>query len=523
MPWRKSKPWGKIKPPAGTPIDWGDPINVGLVSRWVMNEGAGGKLFDSCQRNQAALNSFSQPNTSTSGWNVGQFGKCLTFDGTDDYASAASTFLNGATKATISFSFKRRTASSRCNITQTNGTSFHRFGVNANTDGLVYFLINNVASSTYATFANGDTLWHRVTFVYDGSGATNADRVKGYLDGVPKTLTFTGTIPSSVGAATGPFEIGRQNAGVGLVTYSDGQLDDVRLYNRALSEAEVLRLFTEPFAGMLTDRRRVLRPSVGAAFSQAVGGTLTFAGSIVRGAGKSLSATLATSGSIQRATTRAIAAGLSFAGLPVKGIGLACAGAVTSSGAMQRAVGLPRGGTLTFDGSTARAITRSLAGILELSGGLHRATARAFNGALNFAGAVGFGIGKACAGAVSFSSAAARAAARAISGTVSFSGVLGSARAFFKTCAGAVSFSGSVLRGTGKRITAALSFTTWTGALAPFIAGAANVVELASRARTVTLLAMNRAIRFTIPARILILSAKTRTLKFAAKIRAKLL
>jgi hypothetical protein len=51
--------------------------------------------------------------------------------------------------------------------------------------------------------------WNHVGIVYDGSQSTNADRLKMYVDGSPKTVSFTGTIPSSLSDLSSyPFAIG---------------------------------------------------------------------------------------------------------------------------------------------------------------------------------------------------------------------------------------------------------------------------------------------------------------------------
>ena len=44
--YRKSKGWNASKPSAGSTIDFGDPINRGLVALYLLNEGGGLKTFD---------------------------------------------------------------------------------------------------------------------------------------------------------------------------------------------------------------------------------------------------------------------------------------------------------------------------------------------------------------------------------------------------------------------------------------------------------------------------------------------
>jgi hypothetical protein len=83
-------------------------------------------------------------------------------------------------------------------------------------------------------------LWHHCVWVYDGSGAANADRLKFYQDGVAKTLTFAGTIPATIPAMTGTaFTVGdlaalAEFSGKGVVT---------RAWSRAISATEVTCLY----------------------------------------------------------------------------------------------------------------------------------------------------------------------------------------------------------------------------------------------------------------------------------------
>jgi len=73
------------KPPLGTPLDWENPLNDGTALALAMNEGHGDHLQDlSMNGNHGKLNGFAFPPTVASGWNPGQTGVGLNFDGTND-------------------------------------------------------------------------------------------------------------------------------------------------------------------------------------------------------------------------------------------------------------------------------------------------------------------------------------------------------------------------------------------------------------------------------------------------------
>lgn len=62
--------------------------------------------------------------------------------------------------------------------------------------------------ANYAETAIGDTDWHRVVSRYDGDGATDADRLRLWVDGSERTnanITHGGTIPATLTPDAGYF------------------------------------------------------------------------------------------------------------------------------------------------------------------------------------------------------------------------------------------------------------------------------------------------------------------------------
>jgi hypothetical protein len=67
-----------------------------------------------------------------------------------------------------------------------------------------------------------------------------------YMDGV---LRASGTLPA-IGNGAGAINLGRFNSGDHW--YFTGRMDEVRIYNRALSHAEVIELFKSSDSGSHT-------------------------------------------------------------------------------------------------------------------------------------------------------------------------------------------------------------------------------------------------------------------------------
>jgi prepilin-type N-terminal cleavage/methylation domain-containing protein len=85
-----------------------------------------------------------------------------------------------------------------------------------------------------------DTNWHFIVATWDGTTGTNGQKL--YIDGA---LANQGTSAiSAIGTPSYTFDIGRSSSGAAW-TYFTGSIDDVRVYNGALTTAEIQRLYAE--------------------------------------------------------------------------------------------------------------------------------------------------------------------------------------------------------------------------------------------------------------------------------------
>src|SRR6185436_19248390 len=113
---------------------------------------------------------------------------------------------NGVNKFSMSAWIKRGSLNARVLIGKQ--TTNHDITIEAWNDGAVYFQVSN-GSDTNGRVNLNDTNWHHVAFTFDGTQTGNSSRLKGYVDGAQKTLTFTGTIPATTTTNTTPFNIGK--------------------------------------------------------------------------------------------------------------------------------------------------------------------------------------------------------------------------------------------------------------------------------------------------------------------------
>lgn len=93
-------------------------------------------------------------------------------------------------------------------------------------------------SNTYAFTATGNVpinKWTHIIAVYDGTQA-NASRIKIYINGIAKTLTVNGTIPTTTGTASIPFRVANDASASGR--FFNGYLSMVEADLFAMSAAE---------------------------------------------------------------------------------------------------------------------------------------------------------------------------------------------------------------------------------------------------------------------------------------------
>ena len=157
----------------------------------------------------------------------------LDFDGTNDYISFANTLgIPSSTAVSMSCWIN-------CSNTNTNqqifGTNNKVFSVEIWGSTNVFYV--EMGESKFASLSNMRSYitqgsWHHIAVVYDGSGSTNTDKIKLYIDGQLMTLSFFGTIDSAMPSFSN-FYLGNGYYNV----YYNGLLDECALWNNAALSA----------------------------------------------------------------------------------------------------------------------------------------------------------------------------------------------------------------------------------------------------------------------------------------------
>lgn len=207
----------------------------GLVGYWSLNEGTSTQATDSSGfGNTGTLTNMASPSTLTSGWNHGRLGSGLTFDGSNDSVSMVrpANLPTGPMSACMWANWKVG-ASIQVLIDNNHSTAPRGFVIQDRPDlgGVFQFSVQANDNGAVSTMVGGTGTWKHICGTSDGT--TTRLYVNGVLNASdPQT-------PSNFqpNVTLGVWQGGGRNL--------NGKLDEVRLYNRALSATEVANLYVQ--------------------------------------------------------------------------------------------------------------------------------------------------------------------------------------------------------------------------------------------------------------------------------------
>ncbi len=170
---------------------------------------------------------------------------CYSFNGAGQYL-VASASLFPTTNRTVSLWFKLNRADNRPGLLGYGGNSANSFFMGLNHWGDQSYVVSSHynAYTLAVPFTNNAPVnaWYHWTVVMDNGGLHFY--LNGYLIGSRNGVLETPVAGTQLGLGTICSPTGSVPYTDGNVGYLDGYLDDVRIYNRSLSPAEVLELYT---------------------------------------------------------------------------------------------------------------------------------------------------------------------------------------------------------------------------------------------------------------------------------------
>lgn len=202
---------------------------LGLVAAYNFNEGAGTAIND-LSGNGNLGNIFQ-----ATWYTTGKYGKALAFDGSNDYVSVADSSSLDLTNRMTLEAWVRPTANSgwRTVMLKENGNEL-AYGLYAreNTNRASGWLRINPSSSSQSVATSTQNAlplnaWSHLALTYDGSV------MRIYVNGVQRA---TKNMSGNMFTSSGPLKFGGNAI---WSEYFAGQLDEIRIYNRALTASEI--------------------------------------------------------------------------------------------------------------------------------------------------------------------------------------------------------------------------------------------------------------------------------------------
>ena len=189
------------------------------VSYWKLDEGSGTTAYNTIGTNNATIDGPI--------WTAGKYGSALSFDGSNDFVQVADdNSLDLTTAGSIEVWAKKNTQKSYQTYVAKGHTQAYQLMDYSNTGRIALrWGSNNNNLITDEVVPTGT--WQHIVGTYDGS------YLKIYINGnLSKSVSYT----TNAVANTTPLRIGARDDG----SYFNGLIDEVIIFNRALSGAEVL-------------------------------------------------------------------------------------------------------------------------------------------------------------------------------------------------------------------------------------------------------------------------------------------
>ncbi len=213
------------------------PVDTSLVGHWTF-DGPDIQGTTAIDRSGKGNNGTITGTTKT----IGKLGQALSFNGTSDYVDMGSNSLNITNAMTISVWAKMNSTDNGGRLVTKHGISpdYGWILTGDRVDGNIFFRFSGTGSDwSYGGVTSSNSFpidrWCHVVALYDGSF------LRVYIDGVEDTTAdFPYAASANIHESSEGLQIGHDSPSG---YYFAGSIDDVRIYNRALSATEVMNLY----------------------------------------------------------------------------------------------------------------------------------------------------------------------------------------------------------------------------------------------------------------------------------------
>jgi len=217
------------------------PSDENLVGYWAFDDGSGSVAVDgSGNSNDGTL-----VNMEEADWVDGVAGKCLSFDGVDEKVNCGhDASLNITGEISLSAWIKQAVGNEGFVLiknTSDDSKRLYTIYCQGSENRVYFFYYDGAKKQIYWPYEIDDDAWHHLVITVDGTTAYL------YVDAVNQgSRTLAGAFQ---GDANADLKIGARDPGN---LYFEGLIDEVRIYNRALTASEVKALYLYPAGNKAT-------------------------------------------------------------------------------------------------------------------------------------------------------------------------------------------------------------------------------------------------------------------------------
>lgn len=227
-------------------------LDSGLAGYWALDDGTSGATPTSATDSSTNGNTGTLTNGPT--WTTGQIGNAVQFDNSNDsiqVADAANLSFTNGSGADLPYSVSAWVYMN--DITETAGIVGKWIQASSRMEWVLRSAGSIISFQNYHSNSTSNVIgrtapistgshqgrWIQVTGTYDGSESSSGMAI--YINGVRADTADSGAgTYTGMSNTTAPVEIGAYNSGTNIL---NGSIDEVRIYNRALSADEVANLY----------------------------------------------------------------------------------------------------------------------------------------------------------------------------------------------------------------------------------------------------------------------------------------
>jgi len=228
---------GSVTGSTGLTVTTAAQLPSGLVGRWTFDDGTGSTAAD------ASGNGYTATLFNGVAWTAGRVGGAISANGVNQYVSIPVINLSTTSAVTVAAWVNRTYSTVGGHTLFESSTNYNNsttgFGVfpdDSACKGIQASVHGNVGYSVNCYSQPSSGAWHHLVFVFDKSQPGN-NEVNLYIDGILQTPTqhyLTNNNTNAFGSnATYLFSRG------GASEFTSGMMDDLQIYNRALSATEI--------------------------------------------------------------------------------------------------------------------------------------------------------------------------------------------------------------------------------------------------------------------------------------------